>query len=187
MAIIKNDYPVYTIQESGLISNPDWAEGRMIPAVILNSRQNSDLKDFIKTHTETNIPGDAIVQWGWPISIFSKTKTWELMVKFVKPMELTFNIEFVLEKHYSLIDAIFHSRGLYIAYGYVGEKLSKSNHLMVLVEIPDTETDQKWNSTLSEIIKNKLKRKGVNKKNLKNEVKISINNGREILKYRKDK
>ncbi len=187
MEISKNHSPIYTIQESGLISVPNWAEGRLIPAVVLNSRTDSNLKELLRIHVSTEGQGDVIVKWGVPVSQFFKPKVWVLNINFTKPMEYTFLIEFVLEKHYSLIDAIFQSRGLHVSYGFVGEKISKKvTDDIVLIEVPDTNYDAKWNNTLNDILKAKLRKQKTPRKDLGNEVSKQIKKMREILHYRNE-
>ena len=185
MRILDNK-SVYTVQENGLVSVPEWAEGRLIPAVVLNCKAGGiELKDFLSAHVSSSEPGDATTQWAQPVKIFSKTKYWLLTVQFHKPREFSFIIEFTLNDHPALIDAIFQSRGLYILYGFPGDKISKrTNEDMVLMEIPDLSQDKQWNLTLKEIIKTRFRKQGVDKRNINSWVDKRIKEMREILHYR---
>lgn len=185
MKISKSKAPIYTIQENGLISDPNWAEGRLIPAVVLNSSMDNNLKELLKVHIASGGQGDVIVQWGSSLSQFFKPKSWVLLITFTKPMEFSFIIEFTLAKHSSIIDAIIQSRGLHILYGFAGDKISKrTSEDMVLIEVPDTNQDSKWNATLKDVIKYKLKKQNISKKELNNEVEKQIREMREILHFR---
>ena len=117
MSMKNSSMPIYTIQENGLISDPNWGEGRLIPVVVLNSQKDNNLKELLRIHVTSEGSGDVIVQWGMPLRQFFKPKVWFLVVKFTKPMDFSFIIEFVLEKNPALIDAIIQSRGLYLRYG----------------------------------------------------------------------
>jgi hypothetical protein len=186
MKIITTEYPIYNIQENGLISNPSWGEGRLIPAVVLNGVKGIELQEFLKIHTASNEPGDATTQWASPLTEFFNPKTWLLSVKFTKPQQFTFYIEFILDQHPSLIDAIFQSRGLYITYGFPGDKISKRNTQdIVLMEVPDLDQDYKWNITLRKILKERYKKLKISKKEMNIEVEKQIQSGRQILNYRK--
>ncbi|WP_417939458.1 hypothetical protein [Flavobacterium sp. RS13.1] len=99
-------------------------------------------------------------------------------------MEFEFNIEFEIEKHYSIVDAIFQSRGLYIGYGVIGDKVSKVTDELILIEVVDTKIDKKWNDKLFDILKKRFRKNGANKKELKKEVNLHIKKMREILTTR---
>ncbi|WP_316739323.1 hypothetical protein [Pedobacter aquatilis] len=187
MEIRKNDLPIYIIQENGLISVPDFADGRLIPAVVLNNEKfGEDLKDFLKAHINSVEQGDVITQWATPLNQFFKPKSWILSVSFTKPRNFSFYIEFSLEKNSALIDAIFQSRGLYILHGFLGEKISKkTNDNIVLMEIPDLNQDERWNKTLRDILKTRFKRQRVPKKELSQEVEKQIKHMRNLTHFRK--
>lgn len=185
--ISKSNSPIYTIQEDGLISDPNWGEGRLIPAVVLNSLTDKNLKELLRVHVNSEGQGDVVVQWGTPLTQFFKPKIWVLKVTFTKPMEFSFIIEFVLEKHSSIIDAIIQSRGLHILYGFPGDKVSKRTiDEIVLIEVPYTNQEAKWDATLKGVLKEKLKKQKVPKKELSNEVMKQVKNMREILHYRRE-
>jgi hypothetical protein len=187
MEVRKNNLPIYSIQENGLISVPNWADGRLIPAVVLNNEKSGDeLKDFLKAHISGVEPGDVTTQWATPLTQFFKPKLWLLSVTFTKPRNFSFYIEFSLEKNPGLIDAVFQSRGLYILYGFPGDKISKrTNQDMVLMEIPDLNQDERWNKTLHEILKNRMKKQRVPKKELNQEVEKQIKKMRDLTHFRK--
>jgi hypothetical protein len=183
MEIKKTNCPNYSIQENGLIGSSILGEGRMIPALVLNCENDSTLSDLIDVHLNTD-SGDVIVQWGSPLNFFVRNKIWTLNVKFSKPMEFEFNIDFDLEKHYSIIDAIFQSRGLYIGYGFVGDKVSKVTDKLILIEVADTKIDKKWNDKLFDVLKKRFRKNGANKKELNREVNAHLKKMREILTTR---
>jgi len=131
--------------------------------------------------------GDVTTQWAVPLSQFFKPKYWILTVKFTKPRNFSFCIEFSLDKNPSLIDAIFQSRGLYILYGFPGDKISKrTSEDMVLMEIPDLKQDAKWNKTLREILKSRMKKQKVPKTQISKQVEGQIKKMREITHFRQE-
>lgn len=73
---------------------------------------------------------------GWNIVTLFNVDRWTLNIRFYKPIDYNFSIVFSLKNHYSIIDAIFQSKGLRIAYGHKGEKVSQvSDH--IIIEIPE--------------------------------------------------
>lgn len=185
MKIITNKLPIYQVQEDGLISIFQFGEGRLIPAVVLNNSNGKELKQFLIDHVSTIEEGDVTTQWATPISQFFKPKVWLLHVKFHKPRIFEFYIELPLEKHPALIDAIFQSRGLHIRHGYKGDKISKGPHEnTITMEIPDHNRDEAWNATLREIFRSRLRKQGIPKKDLTQQVEKKIASIRELLHMR---
>ena len=140
------------------------------------------IKEIIKLHSNISM-GDVEVQWGGTLSSLFNADRWILNIRFYKPIDYNFSIVFSLKNHYSIIDAIFQSKGLRIAYGHKGEKVSQvSDH--IIIEIPDTGISPKWEKTLSRIIKNKMRRLKIPRKELGKATQEQINKMREILNIR---
>lgn len=181
MKIKKISTPIYNINEDGLFASRDYAEGRLIPSIVISSEEDDYIKEIIKLHSNISM-GDIEVQWGRTISSFNDDK-WFLNIRFNKPIDYNFSISFSLKNHYSIIDAIFQSRGLRIAYGHKGEKVSQvSNH--IIIEVPDTGIDSKWEKTLNKIIKNKMRRLKIPRTELDKVTQEQINKMREFLNNR---
>lgn len=146
MMIKKISTPIYNINEEGLFASRDYADGRLIPSIVISSKEDDYIKEIIKLHSNISM-GDVEVQWGGILSSLFNTDRWVLNIRFYKPIDYNFSIVFSLKNHYSIIDAIFQSKGLRIAYGHKGEKVSQvSNH--IIIEIPDTGIGLKWEKTL---------------------------------------
>lgn len=184
MAIRKIYSNNYFIQENGLIANPELGEGRLIPALVLDSDKDNGLRELLDLHKTTS-SGDITVQWGSPLSQYIKPKVWHLIIEFSQPMEFNFEIEFDLYNDYPLIDAIYQSRALYISQGKVGEKVSMKQDDMILMEVVDTETDALWNLTLTKILNKRLRKNGVPKHLIKSEMEKHLKEMRQILTYRR--
>lgn len=168
MKIKTNNSPLYTIAEEGLISNFDLAEGRMIPAVVLkNNNEDKTLENLIKIHIDTP-PGDVTVTWSLPLNPLIRNKYWELFLQFSKPVECELTIRFDLEKEHRIIDAIIHSRGLYLSYGDIGDKVSQIKNRAILIEVPNTGIDSIWNKKIRDVLIKKYRKKLKNKS--KNEI-----------------
>lgn len=182
MMIKKISAPIYNINEEGLFANRDYADGRLIPSIVISSEEDDYIKEIIKLHSNISF-GDVVVQWGGTLSSLFGTDKWILNIKFCKPIDYNFNIAFSLKNHYSIIDAIFQSRGLRISYGQQGEKVSQINNL-IIIEVPDTGIDSKWEKTLVKIIKGKMRKLKIPRKKLDKATQEQIKKMREILNIR---
>lgn len=187
MKIKTNNSPLYTIAEEGLISNFDLAEGRMIPAVVLkNNNQDKTVENLVKIHLDTP-PGDVTVTWCAPFNPLIRNEFWELFLQFAKPVECEFSIRFDLEKEHRIIDAIIHSRGLYISYGDTVDKVSQMKNGAILIEVPNTGVDKYWDKKIRNILIKKYKKRFKNrsKKEIIELADYEINEFRKILNFSK--
>ena len=106
MMIKKISTPIYNINEEGLFASRDYADGRLIPSIVISSKEDDYIKEIIKLHSNISM-GDVEVQWGGTLSSLFNADRWILNIRFYKPIDYNFSIVFSLKNHYSIIDAIF--------------------------------------------------------------------------------
>ncbi len=164
MKIKTSKVPLYTIQEDGLVANRDYAEGRFLPAIVINSDTDNYLKEIIEIHNSIT-SGDIEIQWAGLIESYFNINKWILNIKFKNPIKYEMNVVFSLKDHYNLIDAILQSKGLLISYGSKGDKVSSINKRISL-EIPMTGIAAKWENLLKKIIREKYKKHRIPKSEL---------------------
>jgi|SRR3989339_271047 len=168
--------------EEGLISSENVGEGRMIPALVLDVGDNSDIKDLIKSHLSID-SGDASMCW---IQDFYDRRFFILRIKFLKPMQIIFGIRFNIATDYSLIDGIIQSKGLYIKTGQKGDKISKSlDSDMILIEVPDTGVKRIWDEMLLNTLIKDFKKRKYSRKESKDMALNHISKMREMWKVRR--
>ena len=179
--------PIFHIIEEGLIADFEFAEGRLIPAVVLkNNNGDKSLEDFIKIHQDTP-PGDAKSTWTKPLNIFERGKYWDLHLDFSKPQEFEMVIRFNLLKEYRIIDAIIISRGLYLSYGEKGDKISQMKNGFIVIEIPNSGADEIWEKEMKDIVSKKIRKrfKQKTKKEIEELVRHDISEYRKLLNVEK--
>jgi hypothetical protein len=69
MMIKKISTPIYNINEEGLFASRDYADGRLIPSIVISSKEDDYIKEIIKLHSNISM-GDVEVQWV-SLSIFT--------------------------------------------------------------------------------------------------------------------
>jgi hypothetical protein len=176
-----NPKPVKIITD-GVISNIEWADGRPIPAIMVDASNRPDISEYIVAHTNQP-PGDITSQWGR--KRFSK-KIIGLILKSARPVLTEFVIEFNSLKHNTIIEGILISKGLYLQTGKQGDKVS--NNLQkpsILIEIPETGFAPTWEKILEKTITRKFKKQGLGRKNAKNASKEYIKSMREFWAWRR--
>lgn len=160
--IIENKYKVV---EDGFMSQPDINEGKLLPAIILKSDKNDNrVKEYINIHDDIG-SGDTETYWSYPISNYFGIKKIALNINVIRPVSFNFQIEFDIRERKSVLQSIFVARGVYIGLGEIGDKVSKVLPNLI-IEIPSTNFDLKWDKLYREEIKKELKKSGISKKDL---------------------
>ena len=70
MMIKKISAPIYNINEEGLFANRDYADGRLIPSIVISSEEDDYIKEIIKLHSNINASSSESVIMYSNLSIF---------------------------------------------------------------------------------------------------------------------
>ena len=181
MKLYKGNLEAYKIVGDGMISFDSIAEGRLIPAIIIDSLNNNTIPELIKLHHITP-PGDAESQF--LRKTFDK-KVYFLRLAFTAPIAISFAIEFILPKHYSLIDGILQSKGLYLLTGKEGDKVSQNIDDSILIEVPNGGFENSWDDILLTFLMKTFKGHSFSKKERKELAKKNIIEMRKLWNFRR--
>jgi len=106
----------------GAISIPDFGEGKLIPAVVIDCAKHENIRDLILLQEESS-PGDVSSTWGK--KQFS-SKEVVLILEFKKPIEVKFALKFNTKTQYALIDGIVTAKAVYLQTKESGTKITTS-------------------------------------------------------------
>ena len=177
------EYPIFKIVGDGGLSDPIRGEGRIFPTLIIDIGNNTEVAELFKLHKEIT-SGDTQVNWGRPDTFF-KSNSIFLTLEFIKPMNISFGIEFDIKTQHSLIDGIIQQRGVILVSGKSGDKIFELMNKSIIVEIPQLDFDKKWNSMLEETLKDKYRKMGASRKDAKNYVQQHIKSMRNLWNIRR--
>lgn len=160
---VKNE-GYFSLVGDGAIANSKTADGRLIPVMILDARENKQLEYLVKMHDQIDT-ADVISIWG--VARFNSSRV-DLVLFFKSPIELQVAVSLNPMKHATLIEGILISKAVYIQPGAPGDKISDNiNAPKILVEIPARTTFDKWDGIFEKSVIKKLKKEGLRGKNLK--------------------
>lgn len=182
--IKRTNRPTYQVVGNGSLSNTGLGEGRFIPVVILDVPEGSRLYDLIRVHQ--GLTGDANSTWSQPLTLLNP-KTYNLEIHFTNPMDCEFAIEFDVRTQYVIIDAIMQTNGVWLQSGRPGDRVSQDMSNKVLVEIPDHEMAQRWESRLHSIVKDSIDRRAKSKREVNLIAAEKIKTMRTLSQYRRSK
>jgi hypothetical protein len=139
--LVREKKKLVPIVGDGAIGHPDWADGRLIPVLILDCKDHKALEDLMLAHKDTS-PGDVTTVWGW--KLLSKKQVF-LSFNFHRPVETSVTIAFDVAKQGSIVDWIINVRGVYLQPLSSGKKVSEGlENPKILVEVPPEATFPSW-------------------------------------------
>ena len=180
---VKVNYPFFKVVGSAGLSDLHKGEGRIYPSIILDVGEHIEIKELFKLHQETP-PGDTKLVWGRRAT-FRKPKSVFLSLEFLKPMQVSFGIEFDIKSQYSLVDGILQQRGVLLVSGKIGDKVSELVDQSIIVEVPHLGFDNTWNNILQDTLKDKYRKMGLSKKDAKSIIQEHIQAMREFWNLRR--
>jgi len=168
----------------GAIGVPDFADGRLIPVLIVDCAAHQPLEDLIIAHKDTP-PGDVTTVWSW--KLWSKKEVF-LTFYFLRPVETSATIAFDVSTKGGLVDWIINVRGLYLQPLTSGTKVSEGfGKPKILVEVSPKTTFPSWKDIYSRSLEKLYHRRGLSKKQAKSATKDHIARTREIQFRRQPK
>lgn len=100
------------------IAQHGLGEGKLIPLLILDTRNRPDIDELIRVH-EHLPPGNVVSQWG---RIENRTGTISLILQFQRPSEVTIIVEFDIVRQGVLVDQILRARSVFLQAGRQGDR-----------------------------------------------------------------
>lgn len=162
--LIHKKLKLVPIVDDGAIGNPDWADGRLIPVLILDCHDHKALEDLIIAHKDTP-PGDVTSMWGW--KILSKKQVF-LTFNFHQPIETSATLAFNVAEQGTIVDWIINVRGVYLQPLSSGSKVSHGlDKPKILVEIPPTATFPNWKNIYRRSLEKSYMKQGLSRSQTK--------------------
>ena len=125
--------PLKIVGDAG-IASAIIGDGRLIPAVILDTTERPDIAEYIRVHRFV-AEGDVNSQWGRPETLPGSVV---LILRVDRPVELEILIEFEIVRHGVLVEQVLMSKGIYIQAGKEGDRVKHDvDAPKVIMEIPD--------------------------------------------------
>lgn len=156
--------PVWIVGD-GAIAVQGVGEGRIIPVVILDTIERTDIVEYIRIHRFSG-PGDVLVKWG---EMTTREDTVSLTITVQRPVELEVTIAFELAKaHAILVETILKSGALYIQAGTEGDRIGNTLETpRVLLEVPDTGFGRRWEKIYLSYARKKARAEGADRRTAK--------------------
>jgi len=177
---LKSTKPVPIVGD-GAIATVILGEGRMIPVIIIDTSERSDIEDLVKAQ-EKQPPGDVQSQW----ARLSRSKRYiALILTFERPSNILLILEFDIFKQGILIESILTTKALYIQPGRKGDRLSSTlENSKILVEVPGLEFREEWRKIWHKELEKHFRKEGLKRGDAREAAKTVISQLHEISRFR---
>jgi hypothetical protein len=156
--------PLIPIVADGGMATRNLGEGRLIPAILVDTSQHPDIEECIRVHQFLD-NGDVEVQWGTRVG---SSGAINLILTFQRPVAARAILEFDIVKQGTLVDQILTAKSVYLVAGSQGDRFSaKLNAPRIIVEIPTTGFEQYWDDIFQDRIMSDMRRKGLTRQTAK--------------------
>jgi prepilin-type processing-associated H-X9-DG protein len=176
----ESERPVKIVGD-GSIANVLFADGRLIPVLIIDTSTRPDIVDLVKVQEEQP-PGDVKSIWGR----VSKSKKYiSLILVFERPSHTVVVLEFDITKQGILVESILTAQALYLQPGQPGDKVSSTRaNSSIIVEIPDMGFREVWNKLFQHELEIYYRTNGLNRTMSREAAKNTISETRKFAKLR---
>lgn len=157
------------ILKVGAIGNPNIGDGRLVPYITVDCKNNKSLEKCIEIHGQMSRPGDVSCAWGW--QRFNKSHAF-LRLAFSRPMKCEAHLQLSVAEQGYVVDWILEVKGLYLQSSKYGNRASEGyGQPAVLVEVPRTATFPVWEKVYQRALGRKFKKMGVSKSDVARSIK----------------
>jgi hypothetical protein len=179
----ENGRPVKIVGD-GSIANVNFADGRLIPVLIIDTSTRPDIVDLVKAQEEQP-PGDVKSIWGR----VSKSKRFiSLILDFERPSHAVVILEFDIIKQGILVESILTVQALYLQPGQPGDKVSSTRSTSsIIAEIPDAGFREVWNKLFQSELEKYFRTNGFNRTMSCEAAKKTISEIRKFAELRMNK
>lgn len=153
---------IVDVVRDALVLQVDVCDGKAIPHIIIDTEKFPEINNSIRLHKEVD-EGKITFKWG----VTQDRKNVLLVVESISPVELTYIVNFQLDKYFEVINRILSAQMMYIQAGKSGDKLRDNMSVpKILVEVPHTGFEVEWEKIYRKVQVNRFKKLGVKKKDM---------------------
>lgn len=155
-----------SIVADGAIMTQGVADGKLVPVIILDTSERSDVEEVTTAHEQLLSAGD--VKTAWLRQSWRNRSELRLMLHFLQPVECVVIVAFPLAKYAAFVDQIVHNEALYLQPGRPGDRLKNTFHNpKVFVEIDCEQFRPTWNRIFEREAAKELRRRGMRRREAK--------------------
>jgi hypothetical protein len=173
------------IVSDGAIATRGYADGRLLPVLILDTSNRPDIDAMILAHEQLG-PGDATSAWGAPSRF--EWRTVRLAITITNPSQCTILLDFDIVSRGGIVDQIVQNGGLYLIGGRPGDRLRTSiDRPKISVEVPSKGFRAEWDRLLRKATFQRFRLMGMGRSEAKSATESFVDHWREFGAHRMER
>jgi len=174
-------FEIVKVVRDGAMSSADFAEGRLVPCLILDCAIRQDVHDLIMIH-QHQPPGDVISVWA---KILGRKDVVYLGLEFLRPTPAKILIEFELSKHLMTVDGILETNAVMIQSSHFGASVVQTfDKPKILAEVTSEGLPFNWDSICRKEFCSRLRKEGMSKRQAIDAAGKAISESRKLWRTR---
>jgi hypothetical protein len=173
---------VVPIVGDGALAGAAFADGRLLPVLILETSKRSDVSEVLRIHRFIPV-GDAQFRWALSRDTDDGVALW---MRFVRPIEVELLLQFSIERQAILVEGMLSGGGVWLQEGSPGDRLATTLEAERLaVELPDVGFRAEWDRFLLRRVTRVIaERAGLSRRKARPLAKETIENMRKMTSFR---
>ncbi|MER6491571.1 hypothetical protein [Streptomyces griseorubiginosus] len=163
------------------IATHGFADGRMIPILIVDTATRPDLEELVRVHQHMS-SGDCKSNWGKNLDDKDQVL---LHLEFIRPSPATVTLAFNVPTQGILVDSILTTQAFFLLPGRPGDRfITKQQSPRILVEVPRGEFGEVWEKILRHVLRKFFREKGHSRPQARAAAELAIEKTRELTAFR---
>ena len=164
-----------------LVATGTIAEGRVIPTVVIDTSERSDIEDLVRAQVQQP-PGDVQSRWG---QLSRSEHHLALVLQFERPSNCLLILEFDVVEQGILIECILAAQALYIQPGREGDRVPPIlDTNRIIVEVPELGFREDWRKIWRKELVRYYRKEGLARGEAQEAAKTVISQMQEISSFR---
>lgn len=156
------DAELVSVVSDAMIGTVALSDGRMVPLIILDTRNRPDIEDLVRAHEHFRT-GDSNSMIGFPSRWRHRIVC--LGINFTQPHSCGIYLEFDIVSQGVIVDQIVHSEMLYIQPGRPGDRLKHNiDAPKILVELPFRDFAGVWDLAWRDALTRDFRKNGLSRR-----------------------
>lgn len=167
---------IVNVVADGGIGHPEINDGNLIPVVIVDCQNHTELIDLCLLH-ENVPPGDVETKWIW--NVLNRRNVY-LRVEFSSPVKTSASIRFDVRKQGGVVSGIIIAHAFYLQPSAFGSRASEGlGQPNILIEVPSAVTPPDWYAVFEKQLTKRYRDEGYDKTQAKQAAREYIKRAKE--------
>ncbi|WP_326667547.1 hypothetical protein [Streptomyces canus] len=163
------------------IATHGFADGRMIPILIVDTATRPDLEELVRVHQHMS-SGDCKSNWGRNLNDKDQVI---LHLEFIRPLQATVTLAFNVPTQGILVDSILMTQAFFLLPGRSGDRfVTKQESPKILIEVLRGDFSDVWEKLSRHVLRKFFRERGHGRPEARAAAELAIEKMRQLTTFR---